>query len=309
MSDSAWSGALRSEIPHSERKGTGVIKMDSFVDKMAQKFTAQDMINANIAAEEKELQRLRMQVNEYDARLQEMRKLNLKNLELADNLQAMIDAENARLQENAGAEDQQDFEKADEISAALAENKAKIEEMTEKLMMQTKQLTVAKLETMEKLDAVASRIESRLPQENRPMLDEIAARLDNRAALEEIASKIDSRPTLTEITEALAAQADAEEPDAGKELGEKLDEVNAQLTDHVHKENVKVYRNVQAALIDENKKLAEALAMPQADIKAQLDKVDKKVTGLKALAVITLIASLANIALWVLDMAGMLPVF
>lgn len=283
--------------------------MDSFVDKMAQKFTAQDMINANIAAEEKELQRLRMQVNEYDARLQEMRKLNLKNLELADNLQAMIDAENARLQESAGAEDQQDFEKADDISAALAENKAKIEEMTEKLMTQTKQLTVAKLETMEKLDAVASRIESRLPQENRPMLDEIAARLDNRAALEEIASKIDSRPTLTEITEALAAQADAEEPDAGKELGEKLDEVNAQLTDHVHKENVKVYRNVQAALIDENKKLAEALAMPQADIKAQLDKVDKKVTGLKALAVITLIASLANIALWVLDMAGMLPVF
>lgn len=301
---------MRSEIPHSERKGTGVIKMDSFVDKMAQKFTAQDMINANIAAEEKELQRLRMQVNEYDARLQEIRKLNLKNLELADNLQAMIDAENARLQENAGTEDRQDFEKEDEIGAALAENKVKIEEMIEKLMTQTKQLTMAKLETMEKLDAVASRIESRLPQENRPMLDEIAARLDNRAALEEIASKIDSRPTLTEITEALAAQADAEEPEAGGgELEQKLDEINAQLTDHVHKENVKVYRNVQAALIDENKKLAEALAMPQADIKAQLDKVDKKVTGLKALAVITLIASLANIALWVLDMVGMLPVF
>lgn len=283
--------------------------MDSFADKIAQKFTAQDMINANSAAEEKELQRLRMQVDEYDARLQEIRKLNLKNLELADNLQAMIDAENARLQESAGAEERQDFEKADEISAALAENKAKLEEMTEKLMTQTKQLTVAKLETMEKLDAVASRIESRLPQENHPMLDEIAARLDNRAALEEIASKIDSRPTLSEITEALAAQSDAGEPDEGVELDQKLDEINAQLTDHVHKENVKVYRNVQAALIDENKKLAEALAMPQADIKAQLDKMDKKVSGLKALAVITLIASLANVALWVLDMAGMLPVF
>lgn len=283
--------------------------MDSFADKIAQKFTAQDMINANSAAEEKELQRLRMQVDEYDARLQEIRKLNLKNLELADNLQAMIDAENARLQESAGAEERQDFEKADEISAALAENKARLEEMTEKLMTQTKQLTVAKLETMEKLDAVASRIESRLPQENHPMLDEIAARLDNRAALEEIASKIDSRPTLSEITEALAAQSDAGEPDEGVELDQKLDEINAQLTDHVHKENVKVYRNVQAALIDENKKLAEALAMPQADIKAQLDKMDKKVSGLKALAVITLIASLANVALWVLDMAGMLPVF
>lgn len=50
--------------------------MDTFMDKLAQKFTAQEMIKANSAAEAAELQRTREQVKKYNDCLQEMKQVN-----------------------------------------------------------------------------------------------------------------------------------------------------------------------------------------------------------------------------------------
>ena len=47
--------------------------MDTFMDKLAQKFTAQEIIKANSAAEAAELQRTREQVEKYNDCLQEMK--------------------------------------------------------------------------------------------------------------------------------------------------------------------------------------------------------------------------------------------
>lgn len=69
--------------------------MDTFIDKIAQKFNAQEIIKANSEAEEKENQRLRTQLGEYDSRIQEIRKLNLKNQEIAEQLQQMLDSDRA----------------------------------------------------------------------------------------------------------------------------------------------------------------------------------------------------------------------
>lgn len=59
--------------------------MDNFMDKVAQKLGAQEMIRANAAAEaaelenmEKQLTVFKEQMEKYDDCLQEMRKLNLK---------------------------------------------------------------------------------------------------------------------------------------------------------------------------------------------------------------------------------------
>ena len=61
--------------------------MDNFMDKVAQKLGAQEMIRANAAAEaaelenmEKQLTVFKEQMEKYDDCLQEMRKLNLKNI-------------------------------------------------------------------------------------------------------------------------------------------------------------------------------------------------------------------------------------
>ena len=54
--------------------------MDNFIDKLAQKFSAQDMIRANLAAEAKETKKLREKMESYETLLKEMRQINLKNL-------------------------------------------------------------------------------------------------------------------------------------------------------------------------------------------------------------------------------------
>ncbi len=56
--------------------------MDSFMEKLAQKLTAQDVIKANAEAEAKELERLRMQVEAYKDCLDRLEKI-CQNLELS----------------------------------------------------------------------------------------------------------------------------------------------------------------------------------------------------------------------------------
>lgn len=61
-----------------------------------------------------------------------------------------------------------------------------------------------------------------------------------------------------------------------------------------HKENVKVYRNVQAVVVEE--------------VKKQSDDLKKNWKGVKPLLVVTLLAALANVALFVLQILGILAV-
>ena len=66
--------------------------MDTFMDKMSQKRNAQGLINANSAADAAKMEMLQRQVTEYDTLLQEMRKVNLKMVENAEQTQKVIQA-------------------------------------------------------------------------------------------------------------------------------------------------------------------------------------------------------------------------
>lgn len=65
--------------------------MDGFMDKLAQRFNSQEMIKANSEAEAAELERMKKQMEEYDACLQEMRKLSLSNTEAAGKLKELTE--------------------------------------------------------------------------------------------------------------------------------------------------------------------------------------------------------------------------
>ena len=58
--------------------------MDNFMDKIAQKFNAQDMIRANSHAEAMEMKRLEAQVEEYERILQDVKRANLKSVEMTE---------------------------------------------------------------------------------------------------------------------------------------------------------------------------------------------------------------------------------
>lgn len=187
--------------------------MDNFMDKLAHKWNASELIKANSAAEAMELRRLQEQVAEYEAILQEMRKLNLKNAELTESSRELV---------NHGV---------DEIKKLLSDTKKdnNIEE------------TLAKMEEQ---------------------LQQLQALLNNENQQKEVA-----------------------------------DIIAAKTEEFVHKENVKVYRNVQAVVVDNLKLQTE-------ELKQENEKFYKKIKGVRPLLIVTLLLLIGNIAIGVIQVLG-----
>lgn len=164
--------------------------MDNFIDRLAQKFIAGEVIRANSAAEERELKKLREQVAEYEKCLQEMRKIQLMNTQSAQNLHDMM------------------VENADGIRKLTQESLAKLADI--------------------QLEADAKATEAK------KAVDTAAITM---AQMEDAAVK------MQETVAALSDSLDKNQVEM-KECFEKADEF-------LHKENVKVYRNVQAVVVEE----------------------------------------------------------
>lgn len=203
--------------------------MDNFMDKLAQRLTAQEMIKANSAADAAELERLQKQLAQYDACLQEMRKLSLKNMETTDKIGELLDESIRKIREVEA--ERKDTDSLDEL-----------------LREQSREQR-----------AVLSGVEQSV-----------------QAALE------NSREELSALQNEMKASLEGITPS----LEDTVEKVN----DFVHKENVKVYRNVQAVVVEETKKQTEALSALQ-----------KKSTGKNkatlGFAVVTLLAVVADIVL------------
>ncbi len=202
------------------------------MDKLAQKFSAQEMINANSQAEAEEMKRLQMQVSEYEKILQEMRKLSYKNTELSERLELVIG-------ENAG-------------------KIQRMKEDEEKLIAVLKDLTEE--QTKNRDSELEKKEEERLERE----------RADE-------AKKQSDISVITNLLENKFQRSD----------------------DFVHKENVKVYRNVQAVVVDELKRYTESAQEEKNAINAKLGKVMK-------FSVISMLASIVSVVLWALMAAGII---
>ncbi len=206
------------------------------MDKLAQKISAQEMIKANSQAEAEEMQRLQMQVSEYEKILQEMRKLNYRNTELSEKLDLMI-GDNAGKIQNMKEEEQR-------LIAALRD-------LTDE---QTRNRE-AELERREE-----DRLERERAEEARKQTD-ISA--------------------ITDLLENKFQKSD----------------------DFVHKENVKVYRNVQAVVIDEIKRSVENAQSEQSALKKELNA---KLNKVLVISVISMLASAASVVLWALMVTGII---
>ena len=174
--------------------------MDNFMDKLAQKFNAQEMIKANSAAEAAENKRMQEQLAAYEECLKEMRSLNLTNVEMSEKLNDLID------------------------------------------------------EVSEKIEAIV------LPEQ------------DN-----------ENEETVQKLTDAMNA-------------------LKEQVTDYVHKENVKVYRNVQAVVVEELTKQTETLQAENKVLKESL-----KMTNIVTLA-IGILGTCSSVALLVMYLLNMFKI-
>ncbi len=212
--------------------------MDNFMDKLAQKLNAQEMIKANSAADAAQMNKMQTQMAEYDAALQEIRKLGLKNAEAADKLNELI-----------------------------AESTQKVDELTKE--------SIAKIEAIQAKDN-SEQVEKKL-QENQT---EIEKKLkENKTEMEE---------KLNGLSESLQANK------------QEIEELLKKTEEYVHTEDVKVYRNVQAVVVEETAKQTETLGNMQG-------ATGKKTTAILVLAIISLLGIAADVVINVLQLLNWKP--
>ena len=209
--------------------------MDNFMDKIAQKLNSQELIRANAAADAAELENIEKQLaifkeqrEKYDDCLQEMRKLNLKNIESAQGVQNLADQANEKLGQTVG-----------EVEA---ESVSRIK--------QTSEVSIAGI--------------------NQALSESLA----------KIAEIKENSDNLEQITENMSG------------LQDKLEELFRNLEDFLHTDNVKVYRNVQASVVEE-------LEKQTTELKETVERTASRNKVLLPFVIITMIISIANMAITV----------
>ena len=209
--------------------------MDNFMDKIAQKLNSQELIRANAAADAAELESLekqlaifKEQMDKYDDCIQEMRKLNLKNIESAQGVQNLADTANEKLGQTVG-----------EVEA---ESVSRIK--------QTSEVSIAGI--------------------NQALSESLA----------KIAEIKENSDNLEQITENMSG------------LQTKLEELFRNLEDFLHTDNVKVYRNVLASVVEE-------LEKQTTELKGAVEQTASRNKVLLPFVIITMVISIANVAITV----------
>lgn len=105
--------------------------MDTFMDKLAQKRNAQEIIRANAAAEAQKMEKLEKQVEAYEGILQEMRKVNTRSIENEHKLERLLEESLKKIEEAqpqcTGAEEGTQS-LAEEIRETLTQTRSSMEE-------------------------------------------------------------------------------------------------------------------------------------------------------------------------------------
>lgn len=220
--------------------------MDNFIDKITQKMNSQDMIRANAAADAAELENLenqmvifKEQMEKYDDCLQEMRKLNLKNIESAQGVQKLAEQVGERIEKAAGA----------------------VETASVSRIQQTSDMSIAGIQ------------------------------LTSDASIAGI------NQTVAEGLAKIAEMKDNTDKDAFDKLVETVTEIQAKMEesftkheDFLHTDNVKVYRNVQAAMIEELEKQTK-------ELKEEQERLAKGNRIILPFVIITMILSFAQMGI------------
>ncbi len=312
--------------------------MDTFMDKLAQRFTAQELIKANSAAEIEEMNRLKAQVDEYTHCLNRMQQIcaemeqsaeaargrmdsvqlntddlkaqlleirremqNLGNIgnagggsDLAEVFEKMSAAQESRLEMMQG-EQQTQFES---LRGSVESQLSAIKSAQETQLNSAKALQEEQLETIRVLQE--TQLEGlRGMQENQ--FDAMKNALDDQ--LDSVRSMIKAQ--ISNIKNGQDGQLDGlksalelQNTTLETQLADMKSVLETQLSganEFVHKECVKVYRNVQAVVGEENNKQSE-------NFEFTVKPMGKKLKSVFSISIAALVVSIISVALQVLSL-------
>lgn len=299
--------------------------MDTFMDKLAQKFTAQEMIKANSLAETEEMNRLKVQVEEYTGCLNRMKQIcaemeqavesakdkmdtaQLNTDDLRDQLleiwQAMQNSANEAESDGAG-----NVLFAEQMEALRSELDMRIGSITENQMAQMESIRSLQTEQMESIrgmqqaqmdgikglqDAQVDGFKGLQDAQFENVRNSLEDQLDNmRSMMKAQISGVKNNQ------EGLRDALDKQNGTLEAQLNEMKENLQTQLSgsnEFVHRECVKVYRNVQAAMGEENSKQVE-------DLDYTLKPMSRRICNIQKISLAALVASLVSVLLQIMNM-------
>lgn len=262
--------------------------MDTFMDRLAHKLTAQEMIKANSAADAEEMNKLKSQIEGYQMILDRMQQLMDDSAEKLESGAEKFESGAAKI-ENAKVDDAQ-------IGRLVDESIAKIEQMQQNE------------DSLEELRAVNEALKEELKAE----IEKLALSIEDtkvdievaKAGIKEMRGSVEATKTCVEAAQVNLEESKnvieeskvltAESREAGSELREHVEDLKTLVEelkvsedenktavfdrvkgvdDNVHRECVKVYRNVQAVVVDENGKQSDSFSYSFKEIKRKLGLV------------------------------------
>lgn len=196
--------------------------MDIFMDKLAQRVNAQEMIKANSEADTARMEQLQTQVDRYEAGLQDMQNCNAKSAELSEEMKTGLNAMLGKMEDTM-----------EKMGGSVEKMDDSIEKMDH---------------SVQQMDELVQKMEENSPQ------------LPNK---------------------------------------EEMAEMFRQSDDFTHREDVKVYRNVQASIVEENEKQT---AQVEELVKLSNGKLAEKTTAALIFSVLAFVAAAGTLALQILQM-------
>lgn len=321
--------------------------MDIFMDKLAQRLTAQDIIQANTAADMEEMNKLKAQIAEYRLCLEQLKELldeetdKLKNSQLSgENVNRLVDEGIEKIRAI-----QADARGNGELQLKLSQQLNTLEEQVGNKLNALQEQINGKLEVLEraggrldaleqvgeKLDAIEQQVGGKLGAMEQQMESRLGAmekqvggnlgNLEQRLGdglgnleqlmnekLETLEQQVGEKLGTVErkmsnqlggLNQQVGATLEKLEhqAEAPKTLDENgLTEKFATLEDNVHKECVKVYRNVQAVVVEENSKQSDAMT----ETVTTVGKMKGKMGAILGISAAALLVSLGSILLQIM---------
>ena len=172
-------------------------------------------------------------------------------------------------------------ETLDVIQRYTDKSAAGIQSLTEESAAGMQKLAEESLQGIENLSEKSLQQLNEAAEKNARLIHQLTE--EGLAKIQEVNDRnLEAAKRVDEIGQMLAAQT------------ESLREMQKQADDFNHRENVKVYRNVQAVVVEE--------------VKNQTQELKAAEKGTRILLIFTLAASLANVALFILQILGILGI-
>ncbi len=275
--------------------------MDNFMDKLAQKLNAQEMIKANSAADAAQMNKLQSQMAEYDAALQEIRKAGLKNVEIADKLNQLIADATQQIEQLT----KESIAKVEAAEVSGGSNEAVERQLTESQTKMEQQLSETCENLEHKLAEACDSLDSKLSGNNSTLESKLEENQAQTAAkLAELAqsiqeSKEEQLAALTKTTYGSGEEQLAEILQTLQENQQEMQELIEKTQEYVHTEDVKVYRNVQAVIVEENSKQIEKITNAQS-------ATGVKLTASVVFSAVALVAILVDLGINLAKLLGLI---